>query len=348
MADTRGEAFSPAQTPENLQSASSYQYPQSAEMYVNFDCIDATTLAAAYDHCRQAIRQGSKTFYFGSLFLPYQKRQAMWAVYNFCRLTDDLVDNASDVTPAELRLRLENWEAELRRSFDGTIHPDKLHMVAWYHSVRQFNIPSMPPLELIEGVRMDLDKTRYANFEELRLYCYRVASTVGLMASQVIGYSDPCALEYAVNLGIAMQLTNILRDVGEDLRNGRIYLPQEELQEYGYSEAELLRGEINDRFIRLMQFQIARARHYYNQAIPGIKYLNKDSHLSISVAAQLYSRILDRIERNGYNVFTRRAYVPSGQKIRGLAGAWMRQRFSRQSLPTVPLLHSPTHEEADA
>lgn len=320
----------------------------SLELFLNLDCLDEAAIKAAYDYCRQITRSGSKTFYFGSLFLPYQKRQAMWAVYSFCRFTDDMVDNVQGVLPEEVRARLEQWEIELRRSFEGNIRPDLPHMIAWNHATRHFKIPASPPLELIEGVRMDLDKVRYANFEELRLYCYRVASTVGLMASEVIGYSDPCALEYAVNLGIAMQLTNILRDVGEDLENGRVYLPQDEMEEYGYSEEQLMRREVNQNFVRLMQFQISRARHYYEQAIPGIEYLNKECRLSITVAAQLYSRILDRIERNGYDVFTRRAFVPTGEKVRGLAGAWLRRRFGRSSLPPAPLRHLPRHEEADA
>ena len=332
MADSRAEASeleAEAQV-QLFKPTNRYPSAQSSELYLNLDCIDEAAIEAAFEYCRQITKRGSKTFYFGSLFLPYQKRRAMWAVYSFCRFTDDMVDNAREVLPEELRARLLHWEGELRHSFRGLVQPNLPHMVAWNHTARHYNIPVMPPLELIEGVRMDLDKTRYANFEELRLYCYRVASTVGLMASEVIGYSDPCALDYAVNLGIAMQLTNILRDIGEDSRNGRIYLPLDEMDEYGYSEAELLRGEINPSFIRLMQFQINRARAYYEQALPGIEYLDKDCRLSITIAARLYSRILDMIERNAYDVFNRRAYVPTIQKMRGLAGVWLKCRFGRK------------------
>lgn len=351
MADPRAESYSlPTERQAHLYPPPATD-PQPAtlpELYLNLDCISENDIREAYEHCRRSIRTGSKTFYFGSLFLPYQKRRAMWAVYNFCRITDDMVDTARDISTQELRVRLGEWEKELRRSMQGLVRANGPDMLAWSHSVRVFSIPAHPPLELIEGVRMDLEKQRYANFDELKLYCYRVASTVGLMASQVIGYSDPAALEYAVNLGIAMQLTNILRDVGEDSRNGRIYLPLDEMEEYGYSEAELMRGEINDRFVRLMQFQIARARHYYESAIPGIEYLDKDGRLSISVAAQLYSRILEVIERNDYDVFARRAFVPGRQKMSGLAGIWLRRRFGRRGLPAPALRHIPTHEEADA
>lgn len=337
MADSRAEA-SELEAEAQVQlfnPTNRYPSTQSSELYLNLDCIDEAAIEAAFEYCRQITKRGSKTFYFGSLFLPYQKRRAMWAVYSFCRVTDDMVDNAREVLPEELRARLLHWEGELRQSFKGLVQPNLPHMVAWNYTARQYNIPATPPLELIEGVRMDLDKTRYANFDELRLYCYRVASTVGLMASEVIGYSDPCALDYAVNLGIAMQLTNILRDIGEDSRNGRIYLPLDEMDEYGYSEAELLRGEINPSFIRLMQFQINRARAYYEQALPGIEYLDKDCRLSITIAARLYSRILDMIERNAYDVFNRRAYVPTIQKVRGLAGVWLQRRFGRNSSAKV-------------
>lgn len=304
--------------------------PVQSELYINFDCIDEKTLKAAYEYCRQVTKRGSKTFYFGSMFLPYKKRQAMWAVYSFCRFTDDMVDEAEQNQVEQLTAKLSYWEVELRRSFEGTVQPGLPYMVAWNHAVRSFNIPASPPLELIEGMRMDLSKVRYANFEELRLYCYRVASTVGLMASEIISYTDPRALEYAVNLGIAMQLTNILRDVGEDALKKRIYLPLDEMDKYGYTEAELLAGCVNERFRRLMEFQIARARYYYSLALPGIQYLSEDCRLSITLAAQLYSQILDQIERNGYDVFRRRAFVPMGSKMLGLAGIWLQRRFGRQ------------------
>jgi phytoene synthase len=313
--------------------------------YCRLEDLDQGVINQAYEYCRQITRQGSKTFYFGARFLPSSKRRAMWAVYNFCRLTDDMVDKAENMGIPEICARLVEWEAELLQTFDGQVRPVKLPMVAWLHTARTFSLDAQPPLDLIKGVRMDLEKNRYANFEELHLYCYRVASTVGLMASKVMGYSDPCALEYAVNLGIAMQLTNILRDVGEDAQLGRIYLPQDEMAQFGYTEAELLRGEVNHRFIQLMQFQIERARRYYRQSLPGIEYLPEDCRLSITVAARLYSRILDVIERNGYDVFTRRAFVPKKEKVRGLASAWLGRKLGWRWLSPAAL---PSYEEADA
>jgi 15-cis-phytoene synthase len=326
-----------------------FQSSESLSSLLAFNRLNPQDIDAAYQHCRALTREGSKTFYFASISLPQPKRQAMWALYSFCRFTDDIVDAAEkNLSLDDIGTGLAQWELNLRQAVDGYVLPERPDMVAWAHTFRQFKMPMMPPLELVEGVRMDLYKSRYANFDELRLYCYRVASTVGLMASQIIGYRDPVALEYAVNLGIAMQLTNILRDVGEDAARGRIYIPQDELQEYGYTEAELLRGQINERFVRLMQFQIARARHYYEQSIPGIELLDERCRLGIAVAAQLYSRILNRIEVNKYDVFTRRAFVPTHQKIGNLASVWLRRRFGSPPLTPQPLLHTPENQEADA
>jgi 15-cis-phytoene synthase len=315
------------------------------QVYCCLEDLDDAAINRAYEYCRQTTRQGSRTFYLGARFLPFPKRRAMWAVYNFCRLTDDIVDRTGDLTSPEICARLQNWEAELLQAFEGHVQAGKLPLVAWLHTTQTFELELQPPLDLLKGVRMDLEKNRYANFEELRLYCYRVASTVGLMASQVMGYSDPCALEYAANLGIAMQLTNILRDVGEDAQAGRIYLPQDEMARFGYTEAELLRGEVNPRFIRLMQFQIERTRRYYRQSMPGIEYLPEDCRLSITVAARLYSRILDVIERNRYDVFTRRAVVPRKEKLRGLVSAWLGRRLGWNRRRQVGF---PGCEEADA
>jgi phytoene synthase len=314
--------------PELLLNDADASFIRTSDLYLNLDCVDESILKEAYQHCRRITQQGSKTFYLGALLLPYYKRRAMWAVYSFCRYTDDLVDNAPATTTTELTHRLEDWDEQTRLHMAGQVCvKDAPHMLAWSHSVATFQIPPQPPLELIEGCRMDLAKQRYENFEELRLYCYRVASTVGLMAAQIIGYNNSIALDYAIDLGIAMQLTNILRDVGEDAQNGRIYIPLEEIARFGYSQAELLAGVINPSFVELMKFQIARARHYYQQALPGIEYLNEDSRLSIAVAANLYSRILDIIEYNNYDVFQRRAYVPTIQKLHGLFSIWKQRHF---------------------
>jgi phytoene synthase len=289
---------------------------QTAEPYLNLNQLNPQLVEAAFRYSRGVTRKGSKSFYFGAKLLPTAKRRAVWALYTFCRSSDDLVDNAiARQNTAKAYIQLEGWETELRHAFEGQVNPTRPGMAALTQTIDTFKLPSAPMFELLEGMRMDLGQTRYANFEELKQYCYRVASTVGLIITRIIGYSDEAALDYAIDLGIAMQLTNILRDVGEDARNGRIYLPQDELHRFGYCEQELMRGEINTRWISLMKFQVARARQYYRMAWPGIAYLDPRCQLSIAVAARLYSHILDRIEHNQYDVFTRRAYVPTSQKI---------------------------------
>jgi phytoene synthase len=289
---------------------------QTGEPYLNLTQLNPQLVETAFHYSREVTRKGSKSFYFGAKLLPPAKRRAVWALYTFCRSSDDLVDNANArQNTAKTYIQLERWETELRHAFKGQFNRSRPGMAALTQAIDTFKLPPIPMFELLEGMRMDLGQNRYATFEELKQYCYRVASTVGLIITRIIGYNDECALDYAINLGIAMQLTNILRDVGEDARNGRIYLPQDELDRFGYSVQELLRGEINPRWISLMQFQISRARHYYRLAWPGIAYLDPRCQLSIAVAARLYSHILYRIEHNQYDVFTRRAYVPTWQKM---------------------------------
>jgi 15-cis-phytoene synthase len=197
--------------------------------------------------------------------------------------------------------------------------------------LRVYAIPQRHFLDLIAGLEMDLHGYQYHTFEDLRLYCYRVAATVGLMGSAVFGYRDPAALAYAEALGIAMQLTNILRDVGEDYQLGRVYLPQEDLDRFHYPVADLQQGLINQQFIQLMQFEIARAREFYHQADAGINYLAPDSRLTVLAASRLYGGILQAIEKNGYDVFQRRASLSLAAKLWRLPQIWWEsQRKFRQ------------------
>ena len=267
-------------------------------------------LADSYRRCREITRAASKTFYFASLFLPAQKRGAIWAVYAFCRSADDIADADE---PAERRLaQLDAWENELRCAFSG--RPEPPVMVALTDAAARYGVPIAPALELLAGARKDVAVQRYATYDELLDYCYLVASTVGLLVSPILGYA-PGALEYGVALGRAMQLTNILRDVGEDARMGRIYLPAEDIGRFGYSEEKLLRGVIDAQFVALMRFEIARVRQMYRAAAPGIALLARESRYTVRLALALYGRILDAIEANGYDVFTRRAYVPLRAKL---------------------------------
>ncbi len=275
---------------------------------------DAETTAdprAAYDTCRDVTRVASKTFYLASRFLSPRKRRAVWAVYAFCRTADDLVD--STAPPGDRLAAIEALERALLAAYDGSTS-DPI-FVAYADASRRFDIPLDPALALLRGARMDITIRRYGTYDELCHYCYLVASTVGLLVSPILGARSPEALEYGVMLGRAMQLTNILRDVGEDASLGRVYLPGEDLARFRYSEENIFRGVVDDEFVALMRFQIERVRGVYAAAEPGIALLSPDSRYTVRLALSLYRRILDEIERNGFDVFARRAYVPLRAKV---------------------------------
>ncbi|MBL8236655.1 MAG: phytoene/squalene synthase family protein [Bryobacterales bacterium] len=278
----------------------------------------------------EATARGSKSFYFATRFFPEELAASAHAVYWFCRTTDDIVDENPDTGAA--RVELEQWREGLRGALRGaTDGPVILRHFAW--ACARHGIPAEYAFELIEGMRMDLEGTRYRDFEELRVFCYRVASTVGLMMSHVIGYEGD-ALPYAEDLGVAMQLTNILRDVGEDLGRGRIYLPAEEMERFGYGESELRAGRRSAEFVKLMAFQAERARDYYARSMPGIGLLRAEGRFAVEIAARVYRGILNEIEAMDYDVFRRRAVVPAWRKYgitaRALAGpAAGRLRFWR-------------------
>jgi len=245
-----------------------------------------------------------------SLFLSPEKRRAIWAVYAFCRTVDDIADSTA---PSAGRLAaLDVWQQRLYAVYEG--RPDHELTVALAHAVRRYGIPMQPALELLRGARSDVTVRRYETYAELLEYCYLVASTVGLLTCPILGH-EARAPQYGVALGRAMQMTNILRDVGEDARAGRIYLPAEDMRRFHYSESDLLAGTVDERFVALMTFEIARVRTLYEEAAPGIALLSPGSRFTVRLAFSLYRRILHEIERNGFDVFTRRAFVPTRAKI---------------------------------
>jgi phytoene synthase len=278
------------------------------------------SLDEAYEACRRETERWAKTFYLGTLLMPPGKRRAIWAIYVWCRRTDELMDSAeAQALPlAELSQRLDSWEQRTRELFRGVVR-DGLDLVM-VDVIERFPQPLSPYLEMIEGQRMDLHQQRYASFEDLHRYCFRVAGTVGLMTQEVMGldpaytsapWSDrPDTSSAAVALGIANQLTNILRDVGEDRGRGRIYLPQEDLQRFGYSEAELMAGTLNDNWRELMAFQLERARAWFARSEEGVRWLAADARWPVWASLRLYRGILDVIERLDYDVFNHRAFVP--------------------------------------
>lgn len=279
-----------------------------------------TSVEQAYEECRQITAHYAKTFYLATLVTSLEKRRAVWAIYAWCRRTDELVDGpqAGKTTLATL----DTWEKRLEETFAG--RPQDACDLALWAATEQFPLEIQPFRDMIEGHRMDLRANRYPTFQELELYCYRVAGTVGLMSTAIMGLEQPGldVKEEAVALGIANQLTNILRDVGEDQRRGRIYLPLEELTAFSYTLEDLERGVIDNRWRRFMQFQIARARTYFGRAEQGVAGLSGDARWPVWTALILYRRILDAIEQNDYDVFNRRAYVGTLGKLVALPQAW--------------------------
>lgn len=282
--------------------------------------LEDERLIHAYSHCRSITKVHAKTFYMATRFLPYQKQRGIFAIYGLCRYLDNLVDEAEDlihqkkISKLEVFDKLEAFKVKLINTYKGLDQNDPI-LVAFSDVLNRFNISLDLPLLLLEGVKMDLEKNRYNNFEELYDYSYKVASVVGLMTSEIFGYSKKQAVNHAVDLGIAMQLTNILRDVGEDLQKNRIYLPADELKQFGLSEDDLFEKILSENFIEFMKFQIERAHSYYQSADEGIPLLSKDSRLPVQLARENYSRILNKIEENNYDVFSQRAYLNSTEKL---------------------------------
>ncbi len=290
-------------------------------------------LEDAYEACRKETALWAKTFYLGTMLLPTAKRKAIWAIYVWCRRTDELMDSseAQKKSKNELSERLYKWENKTKNVFAGQIDDDLDAVLV--DTLNKFPQSIQPYLDMIEGQRMDLDKTRYATFEELQLYCYRVAGTVGLMTQGVIGIDtaytsnpnkpSPDTSKAAIALGIANQLTNILRDVGEDRGRGRIYLPLEDLKRFDYSEKDLIEGKINESWKALMKFQLSRAREWFKKSEEGIKWLSIDARWPIWTSLNLYSGILNSIEKLDYDVFNNRAYVKGWVKAINLPVSYL-------------------------
>lgn len=291
---------------------------RAAETYHSEPAIaiaDNQLLEAAYKECSDITRQNSKSFYIASNLLPYEKQQAVRALYAFCRITDDIVD-----TPGEDRAqKLREWR---RRSLDGVFPKNDLVAAAWSDARCRFDIPAHFIAQLIDGVATDINHTQYENFAQLAEYAYGVASTVGLMSMHIIGFDDTEATHYAIKLGVALQMTNILRDVGQDYAMGRVYLPQDELEQFGITEQHFEQGIVDDAWRSFMRFQLERNRQLYNEAQPGIAMLHKDGRLSIAAAAALYGAILEDIEQHDYDVFSRRAFVSQRGKLKRIPSLW--------------------------
>ncbi|CAD6266751.1 unnamed protein product [Miscanthus lutarioriparius] len=283
-------------------------------------------LGDAYDRCGEVCAEYAKTFYLGTQLMTPERRKAVWAIYVWCRRTDELVDgpNASYITPTAL----DRWEKRLEDLFEG--RPYDMYDAALSDTVSKFPVDIQPFKDMIEGMRLDLWKSRYTTFDELYLYCYYVAGTVGLMTVPVMGIapdskaSTESVYNAALALGIANQLTNILRDVGEDARRGRIYLPLDELAQAGLTEEDIFRGKVTDKWRRFMKGQIQRARLFFDEAEKGVAHLDSASRWPVLASLWLYRQILDAIEANDYDNFTKRAYVGKAKKLLSLPVAYAR------------------------
>jgi len=263
--------------------------------------------------CHDVSRQHGRTFFFASHLLPPRQRRSILAAYAWCRVADDIVDRAPTTGRNAAARALDAWEAQLRTPVDPIA-------VAFADARATYGIPDQPLHDLLTGIRMDLDPVQFATWEELRQYAYYVAGTIGLVSAPILGCRDPQALPHAVDLGIAMQLTNILRDVAEDARMGRLYLPIDDLARFGVDPDAVLAGRPNGRFCELMAFEIDRARALYASAQPGIRALSPPGRVTALASSQLYAKILDRIEAQGHDVFQGRAVVPTSSKVLAMPG----------------------------
>lgn len=294
-------------------------------------------LSEAYDRCGEVCAEYAKTFYLGTMLMTPERRRAIWAIYVWCRRTDELVDgpNASHITP----MALDRWESRLEDLFRG--QPFDMLDAALSDTVVKFPVDIQPFKDMIEGMRMDLRKSRYKNFDELYLYCYYVAGTVGLMSVPVMGIAPESqattesVYNAALALGIANQLTNILRDVGEDATRGRIYLPQDELAQAGLSDDDIFAGKVTVKWRNFMKNQIKRARMFFDEAEKGVTELSAASRWPVWASLLLYRQILDEIEANDYNNFTKRAYVSKANKLLALPTAYARSLIPPSRTPSL-------------
>lgn len=271
------------------------------------------------DNSKQIARESKSSFYYAFSLLSPQKRDAMNAVYAFCRKTDDIVDE--DYGPDDLKYeRLRKWRIEFEKSLSGNSDYPLLNKVAAI--IKQFNIPLEHFFELIIGMEMDLKRKRYLSFDDLVEYCYRVASTVGLMCIEIFGYKNKSTRDYAVNLGLALQLTNIIRDVGKDSESGRIYIPQQDLNRFSYSEEELLAKKFNPNFRSLMIYEAERAKYYFNRANESLDFEDKPSMFPARAMQHIYANLLQKIEKSDYDVLNKRIKVGKVEKAAISIGVW--------------------------
>lgn len=274
---------------------------------------------------RKITKKSRSNFLFSFSFLNKEKNEALNTVYAYCRKTDDIADD-NEVNTDEKLIQLKKWRDSLERSLNDeeTANPlmNNLNKV-----IKKFNIPEEPFYDLIEGMEIDLKKNRFRTFAELADYCYKAASNVGLMCIEIFGYKNPETKNFAINLGIALQLTNILRDIKADAERGRIYIPQEDLRRFNYKESDLLEGRYNEDFIKLMKFECGRAKYFYKEADKSLSDEDRGSMFAARIMEQIYLRILRKIERKNYNVFEKKVSISDLRKAMISLGVYLKYRI---------------------
>lgn len=273
-------------------------------------------------YCQQKTRESGSSFTLSFMFLPKEKRDAMTALYAFCREVDDVVDECTDYQIAQTKLAW--WKQEVHRLFHET--PQHPVTQALQPVVKRFNLQETHFIEIIDGMQMDTQYNRYADFEQLALYCYRVASVVGLLSAQIFGYSHPATLEYAHDLGMAFQLTNIIRDVGEDARRGRIYIPLDELERAGVTEEQLLNSKSSEQIQALLLKQIERAELFYDKALNQLPKADIKPQLPGLIMAAIYRALLEEIKPEPNLVLTHKIMLPPFRKLKLAVSAWFKYR----------------------
>jgi 15-cis-phytoene synthase len=270
-------------------------------------------------------RATASNFYYSFLLLPAAKRKAIKDVYTFCRLLDDIVDE--DAAGRDPQAELAHWREEIEACFGG--RPETDFGERLLESIEEFDLPKQAFMDLIDGMEMDLQWQSYQTFADLREYCYRVASTVGLICIEIFGYESQRTREYAVNLGLALQLTNILRDLREDVARGRIYIPLEDLERFGYGESDLRANLYNGPFIELMKFEHARARSYFERAAVSLPDQDRRAMFAAETMSTIYREMLDQIPAVKYDVYRNRLNVPKSRRMKIALRLWMKSRLKR-------------------
>jgi phytoene synthase len=271
------------------------------------------------DQSKQIAKGSNSSFYYAFNLLSAEKRNAMNTVYAFCRRTDDIVDEGNESHEIKYE-KLRKWRIELEKALNGNSEYPLLNKLS--ATINNFNIPIQPFYELLKGMEMDLQRNRYLTFDDLQLYCYRVASTVGLMCIEIFGYKHESTRDFAINLGIALQLTNILRDIKKDAEEGRIYLPKEDLKRFNYSEADLMNLTYNDNFTQMMKYEVNRAKGYFNKATESLNLDDKGKMYAARAMQHIYFRILEKIIDADYDVYSNEVRASKLEKIWISLGVW--------------------------